>query len=84
MRLNKLNLAIKLALGIKHPCQLTPLDFAVIDRVEKGIQIFLDEYGTHYESESVFDRLDEILNARSQKLVSSMGVPRKLFGECNA
>jgi len=84
MRLNKLNLAIKLALEIKHPWQLTPLDFAVIDRVEKGIQIFVDEYGTHYESETVFERLDEILNTRTQKLVSSMGVPREMLGERNA
>ena len=83
MRLNKLNLTIKLALKIKPPEPIKPLEFANINQ-EKGVQIFMDEYGTHYESESVFDRLDEILNTRSQKLVSSIGVPRELLGERNA
>lgn len=61
MRLNKLNLAIKLALEIKLPEPIKPLEFTNINQ-EKGIQIFLDEYGTHYENEGVFERLDEILN----------------------
>lgn len=61
MRLNKLNLAIKLALEIKPPEPIKPLEFTNINQ-EKGIQIFLDEYGTHYENEGVFERLDEIFN----------------------
>lgn len=61
MRLNKLNLDIKLALKIKPPEPIKPLEFATIKQ-EKGIQIFIDEYATHYESEAVFDRIDEILN----------------------
>ena len=61
MRLNKLNLDIKLALKIKVPKPIKPLEFASIKH-EKGVQKFMDEYAAHYESEAVFDRIDEILN----------------------
>ena len=60
MRLNKLNLEIKLVLKIKAPEPIKPLEFANINQ-EKGIQIFMDEYGAHDEMESVFARIDEIL-----------------------
>ena len=61
MRLNKLSIDIKFALKRFTSEPFRTFELANINQ-EKGIQIFVDEYGTHYENEGVFDRLDEILN----------------------
>ncbi|TMP51456.1 hypothetical protein [Pseudoalteromonas sp. S1688] len=61
MRLNKLNLDIKVALKRFTSEPFRTFELARTNQ-EKGIQIFIDEYATHYESEAVFDRIDEILN----------------------
>lgn len=59
------------------------LEFASIKQ-EKGVQIFyLSDDAAHYESEAVLDRLDEILNIRSKKIFTEMGVERELLGEHN-
>lgn len=83
MRVNKLSLAIKLALKRFTSEPFRTFELANINQ-EKGIQIFVDEYATHYETAPIFERLDEILNTRSKKLASAMGVPRELLGERNA
>jgi len=61
MRLNKLNLDIKFALKRFTSEPFRTFELASTNQ-EKGIQIFIDEYATHYESDAAFDRIDEILN----------------------
>ena len=61
MRLNKLSLDIKFALKRFTSEPFRTFELANINQ-EKGIQIFWGAYATRYESEAVFDRIDEILN----------------------
>ncbi|MFK3873085.1 hypothetical protein [Pseudoalteromonas rhizosphaerae] len=60
MRLSKLSLDIKLALEIEPPEPAKPLEFGSVNQ-EKGIQIFIDEYGEHYESGANL-LLDEVID----------------------
>lgn len=74
MRLNKLNLAIKLALEIKPPEDVKPFIFDDGETLSCTVNI-----GAAYAL-----ALSDFINKRYQKVVNAMGVQRKLLGERNA
>ncbi|EGI72867.1 hypothetical protein PH505_bb00150 [Pseudoalteromonas distincta] len=74
MRLNKLNLAIKLALEIKPPEDVKPFIFDDGEPLSCTVNI----------SAAYALALSDFINKRYQKLVNAMGVQRKLLGERNA
>lgn len=74
MRLNKLNLAIKLALEIKPPEDVKPFIFDDGEPLSCTVNI----------SAAYALSLSDFINKRYQKVVNAMGVQRKLLGERNA
>ena len=76
MRLNKLNLEIKLVLNRVTTEPVRPFELAKTSQ-EKGIQIFMDEYGIHHENVAAFN---ELVSRYHQQVADAIGVPRYLLG----